>query len=1244
MMAVEEFGLDEGGGVEEQWTSGDGHAPLQNYFTMPFALHLRPLPHISFLAHQESAESSEGDLNDGASTSSHGSNYRAGMHRLKPVLQSVPPHSLSTISILLERTGCLEAVPIWARLITLLDQADEDAQFTNLRQFFDARFDSEGRLIRNKDGEASSEDEKDKGIFRGGSGLFKRTDRRSSQAKNRSPSFVEEGKRRGSYSSRGASNAIVGRSKSRLGLSFNQEDRSAAEEGEVDSSVGGNVRSQTSNKSNAQPRRQPGLQNGRRQAQQQQTVYKSAPEILVPRQRQREGGSKGGSQATSPVRPVRFKVRLDLHNVKLAPRPPRIPSSLTQQVSGRKRSQLSTQQQVRLGTSPDNRLREGGEVRRVASTGASSDHSFVGSLSLRPVTSPESMWSQPLSDGSHSDEHHGSRRRFTGQSDPISFSPSQGKSAILAKQSSVGHKSTTAGTRTASSTANTMSDFGTGSDGVEDSSSSRKPSVGYVGSVGGSMEEGKRRPSIIQRLMGLSTRKTSFNRKRSTTSSTNRSNASQDDDQPLSSDVGGSPQQRGSGLPLARLQPTEPAASETALVTSPTTLEVPGTVPFVIPVSTREEDRPRLARTAEQSDWSNEEALDTADDEGSIASSSGWAKLMATKRRTSSSGASPNPPTLGNPSGLKMESDLRPVHEDRVFDGVSVFSGNFPDDADIEEEDSDEGEGEEEEDWQNGGDFLSLLRAAADKTLHLKPDQPDSAATEQEIRTPKSSSTRSGLHTPSGSVQMEEKLRAEALLAAFLRNGHEENAESWWLCGSSDPLSISFACALSPSLGWKRVMELCYGRESQCERAGMFESLSKAAELNGKQENDSSKVRNWAQAVSTSSVPNHPSGEEGGLPTAQFRDRSDNSGGDQEPVEMLSSVDALPPMEHAGGTFVVGSPAMDDDLAPSESISVQGDTVGPGKQTKLAKWMNRIPGRSASTPAEDVQPDLFSSLDQRSKEKGRTWQDWAALMASIGAWMEEYETSRIRSGMARELDREPSTDVHTRRHDSGFVEAGQVDKEADRVVYASKASYQVPRCVALDALEADHGFRRRHGIPEGLPAGPDGQEMGDYRWARSKLSCGHFATSLLLATNSLSYFFSQLATSEWTYNSSWELDYLEMCVFHSQIISTRFPSPGPSIVPYDQVYQPRKDDEEGNRRAMTCPYPRDNAWHADEWLRWLRRVHSGTILVPAVSWQAWWTLIAVLNGADGSGRALDLQVKAAEEPFAALDDMDSIYI
>ena len=58
-----------------------------------------------------------------------------------------------------------------------------------------------------------------------------------------------------------------------------------------------------------------------------------------------------------------------------------------------------------------------------------------------------------------------------------------------------------------------------------------------------------------------------------------------------------------------------------------------------------------------------------------------------------------------------------------------------------------------------------------------------------------------------------------------------------------------------------------------------------------------------------------------------------------------------------------------------------------------------------------------------------------------------------------------------------------------------------------------------------------------------------------------------------------------------------------------------------------------------------RRValQDGQVIVPAVSWQGWWTLLAVLNGADRSGREFDLQVRAPGDPVHP-EEFGSIYL
>jgi hypothetical protein len=1138
---------------------------LQGFFTLPFALHLRPLPHVSYLAQEDSADSSDADRDGGSSISSNESHYKAGRHRLRPAVQSVSPHPLSTVSILLERTGCLEAVPQWTKLLNILEKADEDAHFTNLRQFFDARFDGEGRLVSDKSKEAAvNQGEKES------SGIFGR--RTNSVARHRSRTQsgqsallgAEESTRRGSNASKSSSRPPATRHRSQLGRSISAADDQGvfSEQDEGASSIGEEIRSQPSNMS---PSR---LDRGFSQKQKvREQSPLTAPEInFAPRGSVIENRSNGTRRRSASSRPVRFRIRLDLHSVHLAPRPPR--GTVTESnLPMRSRSQraFSNQQAARLTGSPT----KGIEMQRVVSLGASSGPSYADGISLHSVVSPDSAQSPHLSDGSHSDDHHRSRQN----GNDLSVSP-QRKSTNQSYQSRRSRTDRSGGrTMTGSSAAtNLTSLFGSSPEAQDEKRRGTSPS--------NNIDEGKRRPSMIQRLMNFNGRRhSSSSRKRG---STNQSNASTDDQNGLGEGAAES-KMKERKLPTLKTIPLD--TPDTTTMSSPLSIDAPQSRSFSMAMNSRDAFNLRIrGKTNEGSEWSNEEeALDIADDEGSVGSSGGWVAKGQSGRRKSSSGMLPS-----NAAGLL------PVHEEKVFDSMSAFSGNYHDGKDIEEENEDEAE------WAGKDDFLSLLRMAAHTTLTLR----DSPHNHGPVSTPKStSSANGGLLSPPGSLQEEQRRYADELLAPFTKQGNEEHPDSWWLCGKADPLPISFACALSQAMGWQGIMRLCYGKESRCSKSNIFASLSKAAELHGKLQEDTNKVRNWAQAVS------------------QVNDELTIEEADGNVIQ--------------GDVDTTSIAAVDDELAPSESASASKAAEAKAKASKLSKWMNRIPGRGliedSDTALSNTVPSLaINDKVSASRLEERTWQDWADLFASIAAWVEEYESTRVRSGMAREIDREPS-----------------VSKDGNRdedVVYTSMASYQVPRCVIKDALEADNGFRRRHGIPEGLPAGPDGEEVGDYRWARSKLTSSHFATSLVLATSSLSYFYGQLAASEWTYNSSWELDYLEMCVFHSDIISTRFPSPCTSIVPFDQVYQPTKDDIKAVKRAKTCPYPHDGAWNSNQWQEWLTRVQSGMILVPAVSWQAWWTLIAVLNGADGSGRALDLQVKAAEEPFSALEDMNCFYI
>lgn len=134
---------------------------------------------------------------------------------------------------------------------------------------------------------------------------------------------------------------------------------------------------------------------------------------------------------------------------------------------------------------------------------------------------------------------------------------------------------------------------------------------------------------------------------------------------------------------------------------------------------------------------------------------------------------------------------------------------------------------------------------------------------------------------------------------------------------------------------------------------------------------------------------------------------------------------------------------------------------------------------------------------------------------------------------------------------------------------------------------------------------------------------------------------SQLSSSRWVFESGWELEYLNKCIFDSTMIQERFPPPGDKAVQQASTYKPQPGELD---LSITCPYPSvSGAWDALSWKSWLSTIKEGHVIVPAVDWQAWWTLISVLNGADRSGRWYDLQVKTPDDTFEHLQH-NSVYI
>lgn len=184
-----------------------------------------------------------------------------------------------------------------------------------------------------------------------------------------------------------------------------------------------------------------------------------------------------------------------------------------------------------------------------------------------------------------------------------------------------------------------------------------------------------------------------------------------------------------------------------------------------------------------------------------------------------------------------------------------------------------------------------------------------------------------------------------------------------------------------------------------------------------------------------------------------------------------------------------GSLSAAEQLFSPLGVSADKDSQVKAKYNSLMSWRNQVAQYgdegNAHSPSEP-EPGSFSEADFDAGVDEdpvrlarhvlhRTWSDWHLLFSSLFGWVSEYETTRIRLGLAHEIGREATTSAYK--------------PAPPRSMHGPSVS------IAQDAVQAQYGFQRLSGIPEALRDGQN-DEHKDFRWARSRLRSSHVQTPL----------------------------------------------------------------------------------------------------------------------------------------------------
>lgn len=1097
---------------------------LDKLLTLPFALHLAPLPTLFYQAvptDPSSRHPSTPSIHDDDSLHNQLRDPTIGSNlKLQPLVITPQPHDIETVSFLLQQSNALQAIRPFAQLIELLNRGDEDPHFKNLIEFFDARYESKtGRLQGTQEEEyeqMAKSNVADQQQPTRKTSVFRRIRTKTGGTQSTAASRKESSVHHRPSVSLGQSATLLKKnglvittasgSVARDDSVFEEDDDAldgrSSHLGSEDHQYGGRAFPTSPHSPHSPFTAHLNGHNTR--------APRSAPHLVVP-----------SRVNPSETRSIPFTIRLDLHNAGkgLCPPPPlpkveawrRLSASGTNSNSSR---YTNNGNQVAAVTSPTSPPRNR-SISIASHQGPSSAHPADGSgfsSGLRRVISPDSFRSGHSRYSSSDDQGSGS----------------QG----LARNAST-EKSSTATRATSPTPPAPISPRRRGSTALGRLFTRRKKKGGS--SVTADSQPEGASPTESNGLELVETSDLSIDRRGvpsldiplATASRRARSPSSagpNTQDMTFSTDEVGSPHPATSGFSLDPVRENgyddinylqdETTALQLVDDDDPRSVEA-----ALVPAVVAEGDKQPSSTTGGPS-WAGE---DVGDGQGSLPD------LMSLFRGASDLALSlpkPVPKVEEEQQGSFSEKALgkQPVTTSEPNRGLKGSGSSSPARP------------------RSRSRPLSPLQGESATPEGLYP--PGSPITTRSKRSSVVSIPRLNDEAESQpQYEIQDEMDDNPFTKARLGQTTSEE-EPWWPSGGVDPLPVAILSSFSLALGWKGILDLCYGEGS----------------------------------------PVTMSGSDGGPLAALGR-----------------AVAAARAQEEGGG-----------------AESLQGSGLGSTTEALSSATSNQA---------------------EESGEPKRTWNDWHNLFLSLSKWIESYEQSRIQNGLSREIGFDP------------FL-------SPDSLPLVSQAQYSLtsgtlPSAITSDLSQQANGFRRRMGIPEGLPSNSDLLELGDYRWSRNKLGMESIATSLTLSSSSFVHYLEGLAHGSLTFESGWELDYLEALVLKSPIVAERFPPPISRA-----VTQPLEVTGQGKEHLNPTIPPMPSvggSWSSKQWTCFLTQISPSRrqdqplptadqvedskvlILTPIISLQAWWSIIAIVHTVD---EKFDLQILGPMEEWTGLERED----